>query len=140
MTELDALLEGPLPPEGFAILQLWEGPSLIGVYEQEWAEAEATAEARLAAVRDALDARWGPHRKVGMRVPIFRASRDTLMPPFFQALVDRYLLGDLAVWGPVGDQARYVGVSLNQSDGDAPMIVAAAVSEHPIVELEDEDD
>ena len=137
VAEVDALLTAPVPPEGFATLQLWEGPSLVGVYEEEWAAAEATAQGRLAAVRDALDARWGPHRNVGMRVPIFRKIDGASMPPLFRSLVDQDLNGDLAVWGPVGDKGRYVGVSLNQCDGDAPMIVAAVVSQDPIVELED---
>ncbi|MFG2330677.1 hypothetical protein ACGFMM_13710 [Streptomyces sp. NPDC048604] len=137
--ELTAALGSPLPPEGFTVLRLWEGPSLVGVYEEEWAAAESRAQDRLSALTTALDARWGPHRRVGMRVPIFRGVAGAPMPALFQSLVDQDLLGDLAVWGPVGDDGRHVGVSLNQSDGDAPMIVAAVVSREPIVELEDED-
>ncbi|MFE1861690.1 hypothetical protein [Streptomyces anandii] len=64
------------------------------------------------------------------------------MPPFFEALCDNDLLGDLAVWGPVpggpdGDD-RWVAVSLNQSDGDAPFVLAVAVADHPVAELEDD--
>lgn len=43
--------------------------------------------------------------------------------------------GDLAVWGPV--DGRWVAVSLDQCDGDAPMILVAVVADRPIVELDD---
>ena len=139
VAEVDSLLAGPVPEvETCATATLWEGPWLMGVYDEEWTAASTTAHAHLAAVTDALDRRWGAHRSVGMRVPIFRKVDGTPMPPLFQTLVDSDLLGDLSVWGPVGDKGRYVGLSLNQCDGDAPMIVAAVVSEHPIVELGDE--
>ncbi|WP_406862444.1 hypothetical protein ABZO31_19115 [Streptomyces sp. HUAS MG47] len=138
VAEVDALLAGPVPEaEAGATAVLWEGPWLQGVYEQEWTAASTTAQAHLAAVEDGLDARWGPHRSVGMRVPMARKIDGTPMPPLFRTLVDHDYLGDLSVWGPVGDDGRYVGVSLNQTDGDAPMIVAAVVSSEPIVELDD---
>ncbi|MER8087412.1 hypothetical protein ACFVZR_31130 [Streptomyces sp. NPDC058316] len=57
------------------------------------------------------------------------------MPPLYRALCDRDCLGDLAVWGPVA--GRWVAVSLNQSDGDAPMVIVAVVADRPVVELDD---
>jgi hypothetical protein len=33
---------------------------------------------------------------------------------------------------------RWVGVSLNQCDGDAPMILVAVVTDRPVVELDDQ--
>ena len=139
VAEVDALLAGPVPEaEACAIAGVWEGPDLLGVYEEAWTAAEETADGHLTALKDDLKARWGLPRTVGMRVPIFRRANGAPMPPLFRTLVKHDLLGDLAVWGPVGDHGRYVAVSLNQIDGDRPFNVAAIVSEDPIVELEDE--
>ncbi|MEU0601071.1 hypothetical protein ABZ484_22950 [Streptomyces sp. NPDC006393] len=127
--------------EGFVLVPLWESVSLVGVYAPEWNTAEETAHAHLAALAGALDRRWGAHRPVGMRVPLFRRIAGEPMPPFFEALCAQDLLGDLAVWGPPqagpGRGDRWLAVSVNQSDGDAPFVLAAAVTDHPIVELED---
>ncbi|MGW3828653.1 hypothetical protein ACWEAF_42165, partial [Streptomyces sp. NPDC005071] len=45
-------------------------------------------------------------------------------------------------WGPVATGPHtadvWVAASLNQCDGDAPMIIVALVSDRPIIELEDE--
>ena len=65
------------------------------------------------------------------------------MPALFQALCDEDLLGDLAVWGPVptgrpDTPTRQLAVSLSQSDGDAPMILCAVVSDQPITELRED--
>ncbi|MFE7773978.1 hypothetical protein ACFU5O_08765 [Streptomyces sp. NPDC057445] len=126
---------------GFVIIPLWEGDSLTGVYAPEWNDVEEAAEGHLADLVQELDRRWGTHRPVGMRVPVFRSAENEPMPSMFQALCDEDLLGDLAVWGPVPTDSAtdgpWVAVSLNQSDGDAPMIMAAVVSDRPIVELEE---
>ncbi|MFD7442901.1 hypothetical protein [Streptomyces sp. NPDC059909] len=159
--EIEALLAEPVPAtgptvtegdpvsgewtvtrgEGFVSVPLWEGDSLTGVYAPEWNDAEEAAEAQLADLVEELDRRWGSHRPVSMRVPIFRNIEDQPMPALFQALCDEDLLGDLAVWGPVpagsATNGRWVAVSLNQSDGDAPMIIAAVVSDRPIIELDE---
>jgi hypothetical protein len=64
------------------------------------------------------------------------------MPPLFQALCDNDSYGDLTVWGPVpvgGEDGadRWVGVSVGHSDGDAPLVMVAVVSDRPITELEE---
>jgi hypothetical protein len=127
--------------EGFLIIPLWESESLTGVYEPEWNEVEETAEGYLADLVQELYRRWGSHRKVAMHVPLFRKQADEPMPPLFQALCDKDLLGDLAVWGPVAAGpdagARWVAVSINQCDGDAPMIMTVVVSDRPITDLEE---
>ncbi|WP_405711431.1 MULTISPECIES: hypothetical protein [unclassified Streptomyces] len=155
VSDIEALLVGPVPAtgptadegepdtgewsatagEGFRIVPLWESDDLVGVYGPEWDEAEEAAAGHLTDLVGELERRWGAHRAVGMRVPIFRGLADEPMPPLYQALCDTDCLGDLRVWGPV--DGRWVAVSLNQCDGDAPMILAAVVADRPIVELDD---
>lgn len=121
VSDIEALLAGPVPAtgptdsqgdpvtgewintsgEGFRILPLWESDSLVGVYAPEWNDADEAARGHLEDLVAELDRRWGAHRKVGMRVPIFRKIADESMPPLFQALCDKDCLGDLSVWGPV---------------------------------------
>ncbi|MFJ4744683.1 hypothetical protein [Streptomyces sp. NPDC088775] len=153
--DIEALLAGPVPAEGptadegepdtgewsatagegFRIVPLWEGDDLVGVYGREWEEAEEAASVHLADLVGELDHRWGAHRMVCMRVPVFRDQADEPLPPLYRALCDTDCLGDLAVWGPV--DGRWLAVSLNQCDGDAPMILVAVVADRPIVELDD---
>ncbi|MFL4948394.1 hypothetical protein ACJ6WE_13690 [Streptomyces sp. MMS24-I31] len=128
--------------EGFVFAPLWESDSLVGVYAPDWNEAELAVHDHLAALVEALDHRWGPHRVVGMRVPLFRRIAGEAMPPLFEALSGQDFLGDLTVWGPLpaGPERspRWLAVSLNQSDGDAPVIVTAVVTDHPVIELQDD--
>ncbi|MGY3063613.1 hypothetical protein ACVWZD_007911 [Streptomyces sp. TE3672] len=157
VSDIEALLAGPVPAagptadegepdtgewsatagEGFRIVPLWESDDLVGVYERAWEEAEEAASGHLADLVGELDRRWGTHRTVGMRVPIFRDLAGESLPPLYRALCDADCLGDLRVWGPV--DGRWVAVSLNQCDGDAPMILVAVVADRPIVELYDQD-
>ncbi|RLP98308.1 hypothetical protein [Micromonospora sp. CV4] len=157
VSDIEALLAGDLPTagatvsegdpatgewtatvgEGFRIRPLWESDALTGVYGPEWNEAEEAAAENLALVVRELDSRWGPHRRVSMRVPLFRNQAGEPMPTVFQALCSVDCYGDLAVWGPLAVSGRWVGVSVNQCDGDAPMILTAVVSDRPIIELED---
>ncbi|WP_433268539.1 hypothetical protein ACQPWR_09545 [Micromonospora vinacea] len=123
--------------EGFRIAPLWESDALTGVYGAEWTQAEEAAEANLALVVRELDQRWGIHRTVSMRVPLFRNQAGAPMPALFQSLCDLDCYGDLTVWGPTVTEGRWVAVSVNQSDGDAPMIMTAVVSHLPIIELSD---
>lgn len=119
VSDIEALLALPLPSagptvsegepdtgewtatagEGFRLVPLWEGDSLTGVYGPEWNDAEEAAEQHLAALVTELDTRWGGHRPVSMRVPLFRHQAADPMPPLFQALCDEDCYGDLAVWG-----------------------------------------
>jgi hypothetical protein len=127
--------------EGFVIVPLWESVPYTGTYAPEWNDSEASAQRQLTSVTEELDRVWGRHQQVGMRVPLFRKLAGEPMPPLFQALTDADCYGDLTVWGPLPTEAadgpRWVAVSLNQSDGDAPMIMAGVVSDRPITELED---
>jgi hypothetical protein len=127
--------------EGFLIAPLWESGAHTGVYGPDWNEAEEAAQGQLASLIQELDRHWGQHHQVGMRVPLFRNLASEPMPPLFQALCDADCYGDLTVWGPLppeaADGSRWVAVSLNQSDGDAPMIIAGVVSDRPITELDD---
>ncbi|MEO3773340.1 hypothetical protein [Micromonospora sp. B9E7] len=120
---------------GFRIIPLWEGDDLTGVYGTEWNEAEEAAMANLALVVGEVDRRWGPHRTVSMHVPLFRKQAGTAMPALFQSLSDMDCYGDLTVWGPTAAEGRWVAVSVNQCDGDAPMIMTAVVSQFAITEL-----
>ncbi|MFE2942099.1 hypothetical protein ACFXKG_24075 [Streptomyces sp. NPDC059255] len=121
--------------EGFLIAPLWESDGLVGVYERAWTDAEQAAQGHLDSLVAELTKRWGPHRRVAMHVPLFRKQAGEPMPPLFQALSDEDCYGDLSVWGPVGESPRWVGVSVNQCDGDAPMIVVAVVSDRAVTEL-----
>lgn len=127
--------------EGFLIAPLWESVANTGAYGPEWNAAEEAAQQNLTFLVDELDRRWGPHRQVSMRVALFRHLAGEPMPPLHQALCAADCYGDLSVWGPLppdlADTLCWVAVSLNQSDGDAPMIITAAVSDRPIAELED---
>ncbi|MFI7661299.1 hypothetical protein ACIBTW_20720 [Micromonospora parva] len=122
---------------GFRIIPIWEGDDLTGVYDTDWTDAEDAAMANLALVVGELDRRWGPHRKVSMHVPLFRKQAGAPMPALFQALADLDCYGDLTVWGPTAAEGRWVAVSVNQCDGDAPMIMTAVVSQFAITELPD---
>ncbi|MEV6161711.1 hypothetical protein AB0L71_07265 [Streptomyces sp. NPDC052052] len=152
LADIDGLLGSPLPTsgptaaegdpgtgewtatrgEGFRVIPLWEGEPLTGVYAPEWNDAEEAAEAHLAALVGELDHRWGPHRAVPLHVPLLRRQERVPVEPLFDALLDQDLYGDLAVWGPVGDTDRWVGVSVGHSDGDAPLVLAALVSGRPV--------
>ncbi|MFP8943865.1 hypothetical protein ACLIYM_20855 [Streptomyces fenghuangensis] len=128
---------------GFLIAPIWESEDLTGVYGSEWEAASETAESHLDSLTRELERRWGGHRKVSMRVPLFRRRSGEPVPPLFGALCDEDCYGDLAVWGPVRaggavpGARRWVGVSLNQSDGDAPMIMVVVVSDSPVTEPEE---
>ncbi|WP_409469945.1 hypothetical protein [Streptomyces sp. HC307] len=160
LSDIEALLAEPLPAagpttregapdtgewsatrgEGFVLVPLWEGEALTGVYGREWDAVTSKAQEHLVSLAAELDRRWGAHRMVGMHVPLFRKQAGEALPEPFQALSDHDFYGDLAVWGPVtGDSGpRWVGVSLNHYDGDAPMIMTALVADRPITELDEQ--
>ncbi|MEU3946298.1 hypothetical protein [Streptomyces sp. NPDC029526] len=126
--------------EGFLVVPLWQGDWLTGVYGREWNAAEEAAEARLRALVARLDARWGEHRTVSMRLPLLRP--DAPLPEPLRTLAGLDCYGDLTVWGPVPAPppagSRWVAVSLNQSDGDAPMVLVGVVSARPVTEPRDD--
>ncbi|MFJ6612022.1 hypothetical protein ACIQPT_17305 [Streptomyces sp. NPDC091289] len=124
---------------GFRIVPLWEGDPLTGVYAPEWNDAEEAAEAHLAVLARVLGDRWGPHRTVRPHVPLMRWQGGAPVEPLFEALFAEDLYGDLVVWGPVAAGGRWIGLTLGHSDGDAPLVLAALVSERPITEPEDGD-
>ncbi|HEY9330723.1 MAG TPA: hypothetical protein VIS09_21200 [Streptomyces sp.] len=163
-SEIDELLTRPLPEagptayewlpvteewtlikgRGLLIAPLWESNSYTGLYGPERDEASEAGEGNLAGLVVELGQRWGPHRRVGMRVPINRKIANEPMPLLFRTLCDNDLLGDLAVWGPMARSAaeaeaeagqRWLGISLSQCDGDAPMVLAVTVTDQPIREL-----
>ncbi|MFE6284789.1 hypothetical protein [Streptomyces sp. NPDC057877] len=118
--------------DGFLVVPLWESAPFTGLYDPEWNEAAAVAEEHLAALTHEFDGAYGPHRTVGMRAPALRGGTGEPLPPLLRALTGRDLLGDLTVWDLGAD--RCLALSLNQSDGDAPMILVAAVSARPVTE------
>lgn len=130
--------------EGFRIVPLWEGGSLDGVHGAEWDDAEEEAEAQLASLVKELEGRWGAHHQVAVHVLLLRqddgSDESSLLrqggepvPPLFEALLDEDCYGDLAAWGPVSAQGRWIAVSVGRSDGDAPLVMVAVVSDRPIV-------
>jgi hypothetical protein len=161
VSEMKSLATAPVPPtgptvdegepgtgewtrtggEGFVIVPLWESAPHTGLYAPEWNDIEESAQRQLTSLIRELDLDWGPHHRVGMRVPLFRDLASEPMPPLFKALCDADCYGDLMVWGPLpvetADGPRWVGVSLNQSDGDAPTVMTGVVSHQPITELDD---
>ncbi|MFF2652148.1 hypothetical protein [Streptomyces sp. NPDC058045] len=162
VSDIEALLTGPVPAtgptrsegdpatgewtvttgRGFVFAPLWESESFEQRPADEWNAAQDAASAHLAALVRELDARWGAHRTVRMHVPLFRKQTGRPMPEFFQALADEDCYGDLTVWGgPLPTAApdrRWIALSLNQSDGDAPLILIAAVTTDEITELPEE--
>ncbi|MEE2060746.1 hypothetical protein [Rhodococcus artemisiae] len=119
--------------KGFMLFPLWESKDLVGVYETEWTDAEEMAEGHLTALVAELTHRWGPHRTVTMGPALWNPPTEEP----FRSLVANDCLGDLTVWGPVTESnARWVAVSLNQCDGDAPMILTALITDSPIDPLE----
>ncbi|WP_393063718.1 hypothetical protein [Streptomyces sp. LN549] len=130
--------------EGFRIAPLWEGYAPDEVDGTEWDDAEEAAEAQLASLVEELEGRWGAHQQVAVHVLLLRQEdggdakslprqEGEPVPPLFAALLDEDCYGDLAVWGPASARGRWVGVSVGRSDGDAPWVMAAVVSDRPIV-------
>lgn len=158
LAEVEALLTVPLPGsgpvvsegdpgtgewtgtggQGFRVVPLWEGEELTGVYGPEWNDAQEAAEERLAALAAELDDRWGPHHAVPLHVPLLRRQEGRPVDPLFEALFRQDLYGDLVVWGPVGGTGRWVGATVGHSDGDAPLVLAALVSDRPVTAPEDD--
>ncbi|MCT6779969.1 hypothetical protein LXH09_25355 [Streptomyces sp. CS7] len=124
---------------GFRIVPLWEGDPLTGVYAPEWNDAEEAAASHLAELARALDARWGPHRRVRLDGPLMRRQGGSPVEPLFEALFSQDLYGDLEVWGPLDPGGRWIGLISGHSDGDAPFVLAALVSDRPIPEPADFD-
>ncbi|MET9367015.1 hypothetical protein ABZY00_04065 [Streptomyces griseoflavus] len=115
--------------EGFLLFPLWESEPLTGVYERAWTDAETAAEANLTALVTELDTRWGPHRTLPLLGP---EARPPGAEPF-RTLLAKDCNGDLALWGPLpGPAPRWAAVSLNHSDGDAPLTLTALVTDHPL--------
>ncbi|MFF3730628.1 hypothetical protein ACFYXM_10005 [Streptomyces sp. NPDC002476] len=158
LADVEALLTAPLPgsgpvvaegdPEtgewtgtdgdGFRVVPLWEGDALTGVYAPEWNDAQEAAEAHLAALAAELDRLWGPHHAVVLHVPLLRRQEGARVDPLFEALFRQDLYGDLVVWGPVGGTGRWAGVTVGHSDGDAPLVLAALVSDRPVTAPDDD--
>ncbi|MGW6587002.1 hypothetical protein [Streptomyces globisporus] len=124
---------------GFRIVPLWEGDPLTGVYAPEWNDAEEAAASHLAELARALDARWGPHRRVRLDGPLMRRQGGSPVEPLFEALFSQDLYGDLEVWGPLDPGGRWIALIAGHSDGDAPFVLAALVGDRPIPEPEDFD-
>ncbi|MET7643352.1 hypothetical protein ABZS83_06825 [Streptomyces sp. NPDC005426] len=155
VAEVEALLTEPLPAagptaadgdpvtgewavttgEGFRVVPLWEGDALDGVDGPAWDDAQEAAEALLAALVAELDARWGAHHHVAVHVALLLRGHGgpEAVPALFEALLAADCYGDLTAWGPVSARDRWVGVSVGHSDGDAPLVMAAVVSDRPIV-------
>ncbi|MFI6142767.1 hypothetical protein ACIBCC_31805 [Streptomyces griseus] len=125
--------------EGFRIVPLWEGPSLTGVYAPEWNDAVEAAERRPAEVAEALGGGWGPYRTVRLHVALLRWEAGAPVEPLFEALFAKDLYGDLVVWGPLAPGGRWIALTVGHSDGDAPPVLAALVSDRPITEPDDRD-
>ncbi|MEE1756298.1 hypothetical protein [Streptomyces sp. SP18CS02] len=124
---------------GFRLVPLWRSRDHFGVPAREWDAAQEEAGANLAALAAALDARWGPHRTVGMRPFLLRGTAGRPMPPLLAELCAFDLYGDLRVWGPVGTPhgPRWAAVSVGQCDDDAPHLMVAALSDAPLIEPDD---
>ncbi|CAM5413724.1 hypothetical protein ACFUV2_12250 [Streptomyces pilosus] len=115
--------------EGFVLFPLWESDSLTGVYDRDWTDAETAAEANLAALVAELDTRWGPHRTLPLTGP---ESAPPAGEPF-RTLLAKDCDGDLALWAPpAGPASRWAAVSLSHSDGDAPFLLTALVTDRPL--------
>ncbi|TWD81565.1 hypothetical protein FB561_2681 [Kribbella amoyensis] len=119
---------------GFRIVPLWEGEGLTGVYGNEWTDAADTATGYLEALGKTLETGWGPYRKITIDGALIRWQMDQPVDPLFDALFSVDLYGDLHVWQPRPD--RWVAATVGHSDGDAPLVLAALVTDRPIPEPE----
>ncbi|MFD6529265.1 hypothetical protein [Streptomyces sp. NPDC060184] len=156
VAEVTALAAGPVPAsgptlaegdpvtgewrstsgEGFRIVPLWESDDLTGVYGDDWTDTEGAARRQCDALVAELDVRWGPHSRVAMHPALFRRQAGLPLPALHAALLGADCSGDLSVWGPLPGGARWVGVSVGHSDGDAPLVMVALVSGAPVVEAD----
>ncbi|MEU2798827.1 MULTISPECIES: hypothetical protein [unclassified Streptomyces] len=124
---------------GFRIVPLWEGDPLTGVYAPEWNDAEEAAASHLAGLARALDARWGPHRRLRLDGPLLRRQAGLPVEPLFEALFAQDLYGDLEIWGPLDPGGRWVALIAGHGDGDAPFVLAAVAGDRPFPEPADGD-
>ena len=75
-----------------------------------------------------------------MRAPLLRRGSGERLPEPFHTLSTKDCHGDLTAWGPLPTRLpspRWAALSLNQSDGDAPMILTALITDHPLMEPPD---
>ncbi|MFE6977011.1 hypothetical protein [Streptomyces sp. NPDC057682] len=119
--------------DGFRVVPLWESGSFVGVDGAAWDEAQEAGDTRLAALTGELDRRWGGHHEVPVHGALLLHQAGEPVPELFAALLDEDCTGDLLVWGPVTAGRRWIAVGVGHSDGDAPLIMAAAVSDRPII-------
>ncbi|MFF9816221.1 hypothetical protein [Streptomyces sp. NPDC014006] len=125
--------------QGFVLAPLWQSGPLTGVPGEDWNAVVEGADRKAGEVAEELTRRWGPSRRVAMHGAMFREQAGEPLPPLHQALCDADDYGDLTVWGPVhegpGGADRWVGISVGHSDGDAPLVLMAAISDREIVEV-----
>lgn len=119
--------------EGFLFFPLWQSAPLTGVYGREWNEAEARAESHLTELTATLDTHWGPHRTLTTRFLLLQRGSGKRFPEPFHTLSTKACYGDLKLWGPL-PPTRWAALSLNQSDGDAPLILTALITDNPLTE------
>jgi hypothetical protein len=120
---------------GFRIVPLGEGEGLTGVYGGEWSDATEGGVEHLNALSKALETRWGPYRTIQLHGPLLRWQMDQPVEPLHEALFSMDLYGDLHVWGPL-PTGRWLATTIGHSDGDAPLVLAALVTDHPITQPE----
>lgn len=141
---IEALRSGPYAPpwagcadpgrsasgQDFAVVALRVGEDFYGADDdgERMDAAHEAFETERWGVVLALDERWGRHGELSTAAYEEREAQGRAVPPFFAALSELGLSGDLQTWDAGG---RTVGIGVGQMDREEPVVLFAVVLATP---------